>query len=116
MPASANATPKYACERDFSMELSIGAQMPTPNPEIPKKKKKTRLRELFRKVRANFSLLSCDTSQEPNGNCSDKLIQMNFFILGGFFRVDFPPLSLCPVKMIFMAFFANDVVIVSQSQ
>ena len=31
-------------------------------------------------------------SQEPNGNCSEKLVQMNFFILGGFFRVDFPPL------------------------
>ena len=55
-------------------------------------KKKARLHELFRKVRANFSLLSCDTSQEPNGNCSDKLVQMNFFILDGFFRVDFPPL------------------------
>ena len=23
---------------------------------------------------------------------TDKLVQMNFFILGGFFRVDFPPL------------------------
>ena len=51
-----------------------------------------RLRELFRKVRANFCPLPCDTSQEPDGNCSDELVQMNFFILGGFFRVDFPPL------------------------
>ena len=31
-------------------------------------------------------------SQEREGNCSEKLVQMNFFILGGFFRVDFPPL------------------------
>ena len=42
--------------------------------------KKRCLRELFRKVRANFSLLSCDTSQEPNGNCSEKFVQMNLFI------------------------------------
>ena len=41
----------------------------------------------------NFCLLRCDTSQEPNGNCSGKLVQMNSFILGGFFRVDFPPLN-----------------------
>ena len=27
-----------------------------------------------------------DTNQEPSGNCSEKLVQMNFFILGGFFR------------------------------
>ena len=32
-------------------------------------------------------------SQEPNGNCSEKLVQMNFFISGGFFRVDFPPVN-----------------------
>ena len=53
-------------------------------------KKTTCLHEHFRKVRVNFSLLSCDTSQEPNGNCSGKLVQVSFFILGGFFRVDFP--------------------------
>ena len=43
------------------------------------------VRELFRKVRANFCLLPCDTSQESVGNCSEKLVQMNFFIVGGFF-------------------------------
>ena len=32
----------------------------------------------------------CNTSQETNGNCSEKIVQVNFFILGGFFRVDFP--------------------------
>ena len=40
---------------------------------------------------ASFCLLPCDTSQEPNGNCSEKLDQRNFFILGDFFRVYFPP-------------------------
>ena len=70
------------------------AQQPTQNPEVPPK---NRLRELFRKVRANFCLPPCDTSQEPNRNCSEKLVQMSFFILGGFFgwiiSVDFPPLK-----------------------
>ena len=51
--------------------------------------KTPRLHELFRKIRANFCLLPCDKSQEPKGNCSEKLVQMNFFMLGGFFRVDF---------------------------
>ena len=31
-------------------------------------------------------------SQEPNGNCTEKLVQMSIFISGGFFRVHFPPL------------------------
>ena len=53
-----------------------------------------RLHELFRKVRANFWPLPCDTSQEPNGSCSEELVQMNFLILGGFFRVDFPALNV----------------------
>ena len=65
----------------------LEAQRPTQNPEIPKKT--PRLHELFRKVRANFCLLPCDASQEPDGNCSEKLVQMNFFILGGFFRGGF---------------------------
>ena len=51
----------------------------------PKYWKQTpRLHEFFRKVRANFCLLPCDASQEPIGNCSEKLLQMNFFTLGGF--------------------------------
>ena len=37
----------------------------------------------FRKVRANFCLLPYDTSQEPNGNYLEKLVQMNFFIWDG---------------------------------
>ena len=75
---------------------NLEAPKPTQDPEIPKKT--PRSHELFRKVRANFSLLSCDTSQEPSGNCSDKLVQMNFFILGGFFRVDFPPVRISGQK------------------
>ena len=66
---------------------------PKTHPKSRNTKKTPRSHELLRKVRANFSLLSCDTSQEPGGNCSDKLVQMNFFILGGFFRVDFPPVQ-----------------------
>ena len=30
---------------------------------------------------------------KKQGNCSEKLVQMSFDILGGFFRVDFPPLK-----------------------
>ena len=45
---------------------------------------------LYLKVRANFCLLPCDTSQESNGNRWDELVQMNFFILGGFYSGDFP--------------------------
>ena len=33
-------------------------------------------------------------SQEPNENCSEKRVQVDFLILGGFFRVDFPSLNL----------------------
>ena len=67
---------------------------PKTHPKSRNTKKKARLRELFRKVRANFCLLPCDASQEPNVNCSDELVQMNFFILGGFFRVDFLSVAL----------------------
>ena len=61
---------------------SIEAPKPTPNREIPKT---LRSHELFQKVRANFIKIPCETSQEPNRNCSEKLVQMNFFILGGLF-------------------------------
>ena len=80
------------CRRFKQGGWFLEAQIPTQNPEIPKKT--PRLQELFRKVRASFSLLSCETSQEPSGNCSDKLVQMNFFILGwifpgGFYACEF---------------------------
>ena len=39
-----------------------------------------------------FCLRPCDASQEPSGNCSEKLVRMN--ILGGFFQVDFPPVTV----------------------
>ena len=39
----------------------------------------------FKKIARTFlKLLPCDTSQAPNWNCSEKLAQMNFFIVGGF--------------------------------
>ena len=64
--------------------VHLEAEKPTQNPEIPKKKT-PRSHELFRKVRANSCLLSCDTKQEPNGNCSEKLVQMNVFYFGWIF-------------------------------
>ena len=69
------------------------------HPKFRNTKKTPRLHELFRKVRTNFSLLSCDMSQEPNGNCSAKLVQRSFFISGGFFRADFPPLKVKAQKL-----------------
>ena len=57
-----------------------------PPPKLPKYQKNTAFTKLFRKVHANFCLLPCDTSQEPDGNCSEKLAHMNFFILDDFFR------------------------------
>ena len=36
------------------------------------------------KVRANFCLLPRHMSQESNRHCSEKLVQINLFILGGF--------------------------------
>ena len=48
--------------------------------------KTTAFAQTFSKVRAN--LLPCEANQELNRNCSEKLVQMNFF-----FRVDFPPLT-----------------------
>ena len=59
------------------------------HPKSRNTKKTPRSRELFRKVRANFCLLPCNASQEPDGNCSEKLVQMNFFILGGVFSGGF---------------------------
>ena len=71
-------------------EQCLEARMPTPNPEIPQKT--GHLRELLRKVHLNFSLLSCEVSQEPSRNCSEEVVQINFL-----FWVDFaggvPPLN-----------------------
>ena len=41
-------------------------------------------------------------SQELNGNCSEELVHMNFFILGGFFRVHLllRNLSVAPCRAI----------------
>ena len=71
---------------------------PKAHPKFRNTKRTPRLHEFFRKVRANFCLLHCVASQEHNENCSQTLVQMNFFILGGFFRVDFPPLNLVDLR------------------
>ena len=74
-----------------SSEATQGLPRANP-PKIPKypPKKTLRLRELFQKVCANFCLVPCNMSQEPNANCSEKLVQMNFFIyFVWIFRVDF---------------------------
>ena len=76
-------------------------------PQIPKYQKTPRLHKLFRKVRANFCLLPCDTSQGPNRDCSEKLVQMSFFILGAFFRVGFHPVNSRLNAFIFHAFHAK---------
>ena len=71
---------------------SCGLRNPTPNPEIREEHRIYTI--FFRKVRASFSLVPCDTSQEPNENCFKRNCSDELFILGGFFRVDFPPLKL----------------------
>ena len=67
----------------------IEAEKPAQNPEIPKNGPFTRT---FSKVRANFCPRPCDTSQEPDRNCSDELVHMNFLFwvdfLGGFSSSD----------------------------
>ena len=72
----------FASARLIKEYLNHSFRGPKTPPQIQKYQKTPRLRELFRKVRANFCLLPCDTTQEPNGNCSNKLVQMNFL----FFR------------------------------
>ena len=56
------------------------AQKPAPNPEISRKRRV--YANFFEKIAQTFCLLPFDTSQEPDGNCSEKPVQMNFFILG----------------------------------
>ena len=67
----------------ISVALLIEAQRPTQNPEIPKKH--LVYTNFSRRVRVNFSLLPRDTSQEPNGDCSEKLVRMNVLFWADFF-------------------------------
>ena len=69
------------------MEFLLEAEKPTQNPEIPKKA--PRSHELFRKVRANFCPLPCDTSQEASGNCSEKTCSDALFYSGWIFSGGF---------------------------
>ena len=66
---------------------------PTQNLEYQKERV-----ELFRQVRANFCLLPCDMSQEPNGNCSEKKTYSDEFSIsfdfGWFFLFWFRRLSV----------------------
>ena len=83
-------SPVVANGKKLSEQYSLEAHKPTQDPEI---QKTLRLREHFRKVRANFCLLPCYTSQEPKGNCVQKyLFRWTFLFWVDFFRVDFPPL------------------------
>ena len=51
----------------------VEAPKPTQNPEIPKKNRVyANFFEKFART-LSFCPLACDTSQEPNGNCSEKL-------------------------------------------
>ena len=69
----------------FSCFLFLGkTRGRTKPPKIQKCQKTPRSHERFRKVRANFCLLLCDMSQDVTRNCSEKLVQMNSFISGGF--------------------------------
>ena len=63
----------------------------TPNPlcRISGSKESRVYANFFEKFVRTFAFFPCDTSQEPNGNGSDKLVQMNFFILGDFFGWEF---------------------------
>ena len=76
-----------------SLEKFRGPKTPPQNPEMPKKCRV--YTNCFRKVRANFCLLPCDTSQAPKRKllrktCSDELFYFGCFF---FFRVGFPPLN-----------------------
>ena len=72
------------CQKVSHVELSR-ITGPKTHPKSRNTKLTPRLHELFRRVRANFCHPTCDTSQEPKGNCPEKLVQMHFFILVDFF-------------------------------
>ena len=67
--------------RTAAERFSRNSRGPKTHPKSRNTKKTPHLHELFRKVR-------------PNRNCSEKLVQKNFWFWGGFFRVDFPPLKV----------------------
>ena len=66
-------------------------QKHTQNPEF--RQKTRRLHELFRKVRVNSCLLPVTRVRNPTEFVQKKLVQTNYFILGGFLGVDFPPVN-----------------------
>ena len=58
---------------------------PRTHPKSRNTKKHRVYTNSVRKVFVNFCLLPCDASQEPNRDCSENLVQMNFFIFGWIF-------------------------------
>ena len=72
----------------FGAFLHIYVRGPKKPPKIPKYQKQTAFTGTFsRSSRELLPSSLCDASQEPNGNCSEKLVQMNIiFFWGG---VDF---------------------------
>ena len=65
----------------------IEARKPTQNPEIPKKY--CVHANFFEKFARTFAFFPMTEVRKTDGNCSEKLVQMNFFILGGFFSGGF---------------------------
>ena len=64
---------------NYAVKYATARGHQNPRSRTTKKKKTPRLHELFRRVRANFCLPPRDTSQEPGRNCSEKLVQINFW-------------------------------------
>ena len=62
-----------------------------PNPEIPPKCRVHA--DFFEKFARTFALFPVTRVRNPTEIVYKKLVQMNFFIFGGFFRVDFPPMK-----------------------
>ena len=74
------AVPQNECLSVIILE----ARKPTQTPEIPRTKRHRVYTNFLEKFAQTFCRLPCDTSQDPNGNCSEIPVQMNFI-----FWVDF---------------------------
>ena len=66
---------------------------PITHPKSRNTKKNTAFTRTFSKSSRELFPASLWDESGRNWNCSEKLVQVNFFILGGFFRVDFPPVT-----------------------
>ena len=69
-----------------------GVYIETQNPEIPKKHRvHTNFFGMFARTFAYFPVTRV---RNPTENCSEKLVEMNLFIWGGFWGVNFPPVII----------------------